>query len=131
MANLASTYTNQGRWEEAEKLGLQVMETSKMKLGVDHPSTLTSMADLASTYWNQGRWEEAEKLELQVMETTWSRPSSTLTSINNLAHTWNSMDKKTEAMDLMQTCVRLTEMKLGVDHPHTRSSLLALDSWQK
>jgi hypothetical protein len=55
----------------------------------------------------------------------------TLTSMNNLAYTWNSMDKKTEAIDLMQTCVRLREMKLGVDHPHTRSSVLALDSWQK
>jgi hypothetical protein len=84
---------NQGRWEEAEKLQVQVMEMSKMKLGADHPSTLTSM--------------------------------------NNLAYTWNSMDKKTEAIDLMQTCVRLREMKLGVDHPHTRSSVLALDSWQK
>ncbi|KAJ5460953.1 uncharacterized protein N7458_002505 [Penicillium daleae] len=35
-----------------------------MKLGVDHPDTLTSMANLASTYWNQGRWEEAEQLEV-------------------------------------------------------------------
>ena len=40
------------------------METSKNKLGADHPSTLTSMANLASTFWNQGRWEEAEKLEV-------------------------------------------------------------------
>ena len=61
MANLASTYRNQGRWEEAEKLDVQVMETSKTKLGADHPDTLTSMANLASTYRNQGRWEEAEE----------------------------------------------------------------------
>ncbi|KAK4220429.1 hypothetical protein QBC38DRAFT_215256 [Podospora fimiseda] len=46
------------------------METSKTKLGADHPSTLTSMANLASAYRNQGRWEEAEKLEVQVMETS-------------------------------------------------------------
>ncbi|KZL85290.1 kinesin light chain 3, partial [Colletotrichum incanum] len=65
MANLASTFWNQGRWEEAEKLEVQVMETRKMKLGADHPSTLSSMANLASTYRNQGRWEEAEKLEVQ------------------------------------------------------------------
>ncbi|KZL83841.1 kinesin light chain 3 [Colletotrichum incanum] len=64
MANLASTYRNQGRWEEAEKLDVQVMETRKTKLGADHPDTLTSMANLASTYRNQGRWEEAEKLEV-------------------------------------------------------------------
>ncbi len=47
MANLAATYSNQGRWEEAEKLQVQVMETRKTKLGADHPDTLTSMANLA------------------------------------------------------------------------------------
>ncbi len=40
------------------------METSKTKLGADHPDTLKSMANLASTFWNQGRWEEAEKLDV-------------------------------------------------------------------
>ncbi|KAH7305040.1 hypothetical protein B0I35DRAFT_484219 [Stachybotrys elegans] len=37
-----------------------------MKLGADHPDTLTSMGNLASTYKNQGRWEEAEKLFLRI-----------------------------------------------------------------
>jgi Ankyrin repeats (3 copies)/Tetratricopeptide repeat/Ankyrin repeats (many copies) len=55
MANLASTYRNQGRWMEAENLDIQVMETSLRVLGEEHPSTLTSMANLASTFWNQGR----------------------------------------------------------------------------
>ena len=75
MANLASTYRNQGRWDDAEQLFVQVMETRKTKLGADHPDTLTSMANLASTFWNQGRWEEAEKLEVQVMETFSSSPA--------------------------------------------------------
>jgi hypothetical protein len=60
---------NQGRWKEAEELFGQVMETRKRVLGVEHPSTLTSMANLASTYMNQGRWKEAEQLNVQVMET--------------------------------------------------------------
>lgn len=38
-----------GRWEEAEQLEAQVIETRKTKLGADHPSTLTSMANLAFT----------------------------------------------------------------------------------
>ncbi|SPJ81929.1 related to kinesin light chain 1 [Fusarium torulosum] len=63
MNNLALTYWNQGRWEEAEKLQVRVMEIRKVKFGEDHPHTLTSMNNLASTYWNQGRWEEAEKLQ--------------------------------------------------------------------
>ncbi|RYP58955.1 hypothetical protein DL770_010316 [Monosporascus sp. CRB-9-2] len=80
MANLASTYRNQGRWEEAEKLivqgrweeaeklHVQVMEICKAKLGANHPLTLTSMANLASTYRNQGRWEEAEELQAKELE---------------------------------------------------------------
>ena len=67
MGNLASTYWNQDRSDDAEKLEVQVTETSKTKLGADHPDTLTSMANLASTYRNQGRWDDAEKLEVQVM----------------------------------------------------------------
>ncbi|KAK4172700.1 hypothetical protein QBC36DRAFT_246998 [Triangularia setosa] len=50
MANLASTYRNQDRWEEAKKLFVQVMETRKTKLEADHLDTLTSMANLAWTY---------------------------------------------------------------------------------
>ena len=47
MANLASTYRNQGRWKEAEELEVQVMETRKRVLGEEHPSTLTSMVNHA------------------------------------------------------------------------------------
>ena len=44
VANLASTYRNQGRWNEAEKLEVQVMEMRKKVLGEEHPHTLTSMS---------------------------------------------------------------------------------------
>jgi hypothetical protein len=66
MGNLASTYWNQGRWNEAEQLQIQVMDMRKKLLGAKHPDTLSSMENLASTYQNQGRWNEAEKLELEV-----------------------------------------------------------------
>jgi Flp pilus assembly protein TadD len=59
MANLASTYSNQGRWEDAEKLELQVMETRKTKLGADYPDTLGIMNNLAFTWKAQGRSVEA------------------------------------------------------------------------
>jgi len=50
MADLAWTYSIQGRWKEAEVLVVQVMEKSKRVLGPEHPATLTSMGNLASTY---------------------------------------------------------------------------------
>ena len=94
MANLASTYRNQGRWKEAEELEVQVMETRKRVLGLEHPDTLTSMANLASTYRNQGRWKEAEELFVQVMETRKRvlglEHPDTLTSMANLAFTFGA-----------------------------------------
>jgi hypothetical protein len=60
--NLALTYGNQGRWEEAEELDVEVMETRKKKLGADHLDTLTGMNNLALIYWSQDRWKEAEEL---------------------------------------------------------------------
>ncbi|KAI1157746.1 Tetratricopeptide repeat-domain-containing protein [Nemania serpens] len=62
MANLASTYWNQGRWEAAEKLFVEVMEIRKQKLGADHPDTLTSMNNLAYTWEGQGRQSKAIEL---------------------------------------------------------------------
>jgi hypothetical protein len=55
-----------GRYNVAEELGVQVMETTKRVLGDEHPDTLTGMGNLASTYMNQGRWREAEELNVQV-----------------------------------------------------------------
>ncbi|CAG7978615.1 unnamed protein product [Penicillium salamii] len=59
IANLASTYRKQGRWEEAEQFYVQVMETRKTKLGADHPSTLASMVNLAFTWESAGRSADA------------------------------------------------------------------------
>jgi DNA-binding ferritin-like protein (Dps family) len=59
MSNLALTYMEQGRWEEAEKLEVKAMKTRTTKLGEDHPDTLMSMSNLAFTWKNQGRHEDA------------------------------------------------------------------------
>ena len=48
-AILSSVYRLRGRWDIAEELEVQVVETRKKKLGVDHPGTLSSIANLAAT----------------------------------------------------------------------------------
>lgn len=73
MTNLTSTFGNQGRWEEAEKLELQVMETRKAKLGEDHPSTLTSMANLAFTWKSTDRNSDAIAVKRVLSEAGTSR----------------------------------------------------------
>ncbi len=67
ITNLASIYSDQRLWKEAEELEAQVLEISEKILGAEHPATITRMATLASTYSDQGRLKEAEELELQVL----------------------------------------------------------------
>jgi hypothetical protein len=62
MANLASTYLRQGRWDDAEQLDIQVMEMSKMKLGEDCSDTLSSMRNSAFT-WKHIR-HDAQAIDL-------------------------------------------------------------------
>lgn len=48
---LGEACRSRGRWGVAKALQEQMMVIFKTKLGVDHPSTPTSMANLASMYW--------------------------------------------------------------------------------
>lgn len=66
---LARAYQDRGKWEEAEQLGLQLLEMTKAKLDVDHSTTLLLATRLAMIYRDQGRLEESEQLEMQVFET--------------------------------------------------------------
>ncbi|KAL4781230.1 violaceus kinesin [Aspergillus varians] len=108
MADLASTYRNQGRWKEAEELGVQVME---------------------------GRWKEAEELQVQVMgvrsRVLGPEHPSTLTSIANLAHTLYSQENIHEAVMLMEDCVKLCGKLLGPSHPRTINSTRSLKRWKE
>ncbi|KAI0604435.1 kinesin light chain 1 [Pyrenophora tritici-repentis] len=128
----ATTLYSDGRYEEAKELFVQVMETSKTKLGADHPSTLTSMANLASTYRNQGRWNDAEKLEVQVMETRKTKLGadhpSTLTSMANLASTYRNQGRWNDAEKLEVQVMETRKTKLGADHPSTLTSMANLAS---
>ncbi|KAK3937227.1 hypothetical protein QBC46DRAFT_461010 [Diplogelasinospora grovesii] len=132
IANLASTFWNQGRWKEAESLQVQVMETRKRVLGEEHPSTLTSMANLASTYMNQGRWKEAESLEVQVMETRkrvlGEEHPDTLTSMANLASTFWNQGRWKEAESLQVQVIETRKRVLGEEHPSTLASMANLAS---
>jgi tetratricopeptide (TPR) repeat protein len=119
-----------GQWGEAEVAILQVLETEKMVLGPDHPSTLVSMANLASIYWNQGRWNEAEKLEVQVMEIRKAvlgiEHPDTLTSMANLASTYHIQGRWDEAEKLGMQVMETSKAVLGAEHPNTLTSMANL-----
>lgn len=129
---LASAYRLQGAWKEAEQLELQVLETRKANLGVDHPDTLASLANLASTFWIQGRWAEAEQLGVQVMETRKVKLGvdhpDTILSIANLASTFWNQGRLAEAEVLEVQVMEISKIKLSVNHPDTLTIMANLAS---
>jgi tetratricopeptide (TPR) repeat protein len=131
-AKVARYFWHQGRWPEAEELEVQVLETSKQMLGLEHPDTLTRMADLASTYWNQGRWTEAEKLEVEVLEISKRvlgvEHPDTLTRMANLASTYSNQGRWTEAEKLEVEVLEISTRVLGVEHPDTLTRMANLAS---
>ncbi|KAH9208035.1 hypothetical protein DL95DRAFT_312560 [Leptodontidium sp. 2 PMI_412] len=62
MAQLASTYRNQGWSDAAEELEAQLREMRKKKLGEGRLDTLIGMSNLAFTWERQGRCAEAASL---------------------------------------------------------------------
>ncbi|KIJ49330.1 hypothetical protein M422DRAFT_246422 [Sphaerobolus stellatus SS14] len=132
MANLASTYWNQGRWTEAEELQLKVWQIRRDKLGEAHPDTITGMANLASTYHHQGRWTEAEELQLKVWQITRDKLGEahpdTISSMANLAVTYCHQGRWTEAEELQFQVWQMRRDKLGEAHPDTISSIANLAS---
>ncbi|KAN0085314.1 P-loop containing nucleoside triphosphate hydrolase protein [Elaphomyces granulatus] len=132
MANLASTYSNQGRWKEAEDLQVKELEICQRVLGQEHPDTLTSMNNLALTHRSQGRWKEAEELEVRVMETgktvLGQEHPDTLASMNNLALTYGKQGRWKEAEELQVKALEICQRVLGEEHPNTLTSMHNLAS---
>ena len=62
IAGVAGFYRTQGRYEEAEPLLLEVLETRNRVFGRDNPNSIVAMNELAKLYRDQGRLDEAEKL---------------------------------------------------------------------
>uniref|UniRef100_A0A4E9EIH7 NB-ARC domain-containing protein n=1 Tax=Gibberella zeae TaxID=5518 RepID=A0A4E9EIH7_GIBZA len=119
-----------GEYSRAEMLVDAAVEARKCILGLDHPSTLSSMANLAAIYRNQGRWEEAEKIEVEVMEMSKEKLGpdhpSTLTSMANLASTFWNQGRWEEAEKLDVEVMETSKEKLGPDHPDTLTSMANL-----
>ncbi|GAB5520625.1 MAG: hypothetical protein RhofKO_28760 [Rhodothermales bacterium] len=104
-----------------------LVEERARVLGLDHPSTLTSMNNLAGLLDSTGRYGEAEPLYRQALEGServlgLDHPD-TLLSVNNLAGLLDSTGRYGEAEPLYRRALEGSERVLGLDHPSTLSSM--------
>lgn len=125
--NLASTYSELGRWKEAEKLLVQVIENEESRVAADHLDIATSLNNLALIYMNGGRWAEAENLQVQALEMTKIKYGAdhpqTLVAMGNLASLYDEQGRCEEAEKLQVQVIEAQKTKLGADHPGTLRSL--------
>ncbi len=68
MNNLAISYGDVGRRQEAMELREKVLEASQRTLGSEHPDTLRAMNNLAISYSDVGCRQEAMELFEKVLE---------------------------------------------------------------
>ena len=123
MGNLACTYCDQGRWDDAQRLEERVLELREKLLGQEHPDTVTAMANLAWTYSDQGRWDDAQRLEERVLELRekllGQEHPDTVTAMANLARTYSDQGRWDDAQRLEERVLELREKLLGQEHPDT------------
>jgi dihydrodipicolinate synthase/N-acetylneuraminate lyase len=135
MANLASTWWQQGRSDAAEELQVQVLELRKAVLGEKHPGTIKAMANLASTWWQQGRSDAAEELDVQVLEllkaVLGEKHPDTILAMANLASTWWQQGRSDVAEELQVQVLELRKAALGEKHPDTIKAMANLQSIRK
>ncbi|MCH7603301.1 MAG: tetratricopeptide repeat protein, partial [Planctomycetes bacterium] len=124
---LADMISHQGRYDEAEPLLVEALETDKRNLGDEHPSTLTSMFRLAVLYNNQGRYNEAEQLYLETLEiqkrVLGDEHPKTLGSMDHLAILYFEQKRYAEAEPLMVKTLEIQKRVFGDEHPETLSSM--------
>ena len=67
MHNLANTYYSLGKYADAEKLQIQVLEMRSRFLGEEHPDTINVMENLAITFYCLQKCKDAARLVVQVV----------------------------------------------------------------
>jgi hypothetical protein len=119
-----------GRYVEAEKLLVRVMEVRKQELGLEHPDTLFSMSTLAPIYAIQKRWEEAEELAMRVLEickrVLGPEHPSTFSSMSTLVPIYGMQERWTDAEELAVQIVEAKKRLLGPEHHSTMITMCNL-----
>lgn len=121
LESLASLCYAQGRFDQAEEYGLQVMEATINAYGYYHSSVASCLNNLAGIYYNQGRYNDAELpagRALHIYERLYgtNHPDVGM-AVNNLAMLLHAQDKFEEAEALYRKAYLIRSKALGNDHP--------------
>jgi serine/threonine protein kinase/tetratricopeptide (TPR) repeat protein len=123
MLHLASTFTGEGHYAEAEKLQRETLDIQRRVLGPENPYTLLSMNNLAVVLYDRGHYVESEKLDRETLEirrrVSGPEHPDTLMSMENLASALEKQDRYAEAEKLGRETLEIQRRVLGPQHPGT------------
>ena len=124
--NLASTYRDAGRLDQAIALFEQNLNDYTRILGPDHPDTFFSLNSLASAYCDAGRLDKGITLHERNLDdrTRILGPHhpDTLITLNNLACAYQAAGRLNEAIRLYERNLDDRTRILGPHNPHTLAS---------
>ncbi|MFF3959903.1 tetratricopeptide repeat protein, partial [Streptomyces sp. NPDC001890] len=122
-ANLATSYWQAGRTNEAIEIEEHVLAEYERLLGNEHRDTLTARANLAASYWQAGRTSNAINLLEHVLaereRLLGNEHPSTLTTRANLATSYRQAGRTNDAINLLEHVLAERERLLGNEHPDT------------
>lgn len=126
----AITYSEQGKFAEAEKEYRDVIKLKEKVLGAEHPETLISRNNLANLFYIQRKVPEAEAecRQLVQLEEKVLGPENpnTLISRTNLSLALGSRGAHAEEEKEFREVVAIEEKLLGIEHPDTLRGYLSL-----
>jgi tetratricopeptide (TPR) repeat protein len=125
---LASLYTEQEKYDEAEWLYKRVVEIHEETLGPDHLDTAASLANLANFYsHDKDRQRDAEPPYQRAIairdKALGPEHPSTATLLTELAELHESLGKYDQAEPLYERALAIREKVLGPEHCDTAMSL--------
>ena len=133
MNNLAMAYRFTGQQRRAVPVHEEVLARSRLKLGTDHPLTITRMGNLAEIYRETGRFDESVPLfeEANALMKARLGPDhpDTLTREGDLASVYDDLGKLDQAHLLYQDVFARSKATLGADHPKTLNAIHPADSY--
>src|SRR5579871_561231 len=122
--NFGNMCSNQGRFDEAEKMYLRALQGFEKAWGPEHTSTLDTVNNLGLLYADLGWLDEAEKMYLRALqgkEKAWGpEHTSTLNTVNNLGNLYQSLGRLDEAEKMYLRALQGKEKAWGPEHTSTQ-----------
>ena len=117
---LGLTYQALGEYGKAQQQHRRARELRQRELGIEHPSTLTSMTNIAVALDDQKRWADAEELLRSVFEiqqrVSGPEHSDTLVTAHNLASVLRHQGRYAECEKIQRNVLDIRQRVFGPEH---------------